>query len=180
MSYDKITVEQALLKRGFESFKWFSPKDIIVGRWVRFKCMFGCASFNTRASCPPNVPSVEECRNFFNEYENGLIIHISGKLEDPQVRGEWSRKINNELVKVEREVFLLGNRKAFILTMDECQICKECAVLREECKNKMLSRPSVESLGVDVFETVRRQGFPIEVLKDYSDTMNRYAILLVE
>jgi len=142
--------------------------------------MFGCESYNTKASCPPNLPPVEECRSFVYDYEKALIIHITASLDDPKTRGRWSRKINNKLLKVEREVFLQGNRKTFVLFMDECQICQECAVVRTDCKNKKLSRPSVEGLGIDVYETAHRQGYSIEVLKNYSDTMNRYAILLVE
>jgi hypothetical protein len=35
-------------------------------------------------------------------------------------------------------------------------------------------------MAVDVFATVRNLGYPIEVLTDPSDVMNRYAFLLVE
>jgi len=35
-------------------------------------------------------------------------------------------------------------------------------------------------MAIDVFATVRKLGYPIEVLKDYSEEMNRYAILLIE
>jgi hypothetical protein len=35
-------------------------------------------------------------------------------------------------------------------------------------------------MAVDVFATVRQFGFPIQVLADYSQAMNRYAFLLVE
>lgn len=43
-----------------------------------------------------------------------------------------------------------------------------------------LSRPCPEGLGVDVFAIVRKLGFPIEVLTDYEQTMNRYSFLMVE
>ena len=33
---------------------------------------------------------------------------------------------------------------------------------------------------MDVFATVRKLGYPIEVLIDYDQAMNRYAFLLVE
>jgi hypothetical protein len=35
-------------------------------------------------------------------------------------------------------------------------------------------------MAVDVFTTVRKYGLPIEVLKDYSQAMNRYAFLMIE
>jgi hypothetical protein len=35
-------------------------------------------------------------------------------------------------------------------------------------------------MAVDVYETVRKIGYPIDVLYDYSQEMNRYAFLLIE
>lgn len=37
-----------------------------------------------------------------------------------------------------------------------------------------------EVIAADVFSTVKQVGYYIEVLRDYSQTMNRYAFLLVE
>ncbi len=37
-----------------------------------------------------------------------------------------------------------------------------------------------EAMAVDVFSTVRRLDFPMEVLSDYSQPMNRYAFLMIE
>jgi len=33
---------------------------------------------------------------------------------------------------------------------------------------------------VDVYSTARMLGYPIQVVKDYQDEMNRYGMLLVE
>ncbi len=33
---------------------------------------------------------------------------------------------------------------------------------------------------MDVFSTVRQAGYPIEVLSDYTQAMNRYAFMLIE
>jgi hypothetical protein len=35
-------------------------------------------------------------------------------------------------------------------------------------------------MAMDVYSTVRPYGYPIEVLSDYSQAMNRYAFLLIE
>jgi hypothetical protein len=35
-------------------------------------------------------------------------------------------------------------------------------------------------MAVDVFSTVRKIGYPIEVLADYRQAMNRYAFLMIE
>ncbi len=52
--------------------------------------------------------------------------------------------------------------------------------MREACKHPLAARPSPESMAVDVFATIRHYEYLVEVLSDYSQTMNRYAFLLIE
>jgi len=68
----------------------------------------------------------------------------------------------------------------FLLFMDSCHLCNECPGGRTECNNPRSARPSPEGMGIDVFTTVRQAGYPIQVLNDYGQAMNRYAFLLVE
>jgi predicted metal-binding protein len=176
---DREAIERLAREHGFGDFKWISGNAVQVHQWVRFKCMFGCASYGQKATCPPAVPSVAECRELFNEYDHVLVIHVAAQLDDPNTRGEWSRERNAELLRLERAAFLAGHHKALLLFMDECQVCAECARTRSECRDPKSARPCPEALGVDVFATVRSLGFPIEVLTDYHQSMNRYAFLLV-
>lgn len=176
---DKKTIEDRAKHFGAEECKWMSGKDVRVGQWVRFKCMFGCDSYGKKGGCPPAVPSVAECRGLFKDYDHILVMRLSTKVEDPKDRVAWSHKKNARLIKLERDIFLSGYHKAFLLKMDECRMCKECAATRIDCKKPKLARPSPEALAVDVFGTVRSLGFPIEVLSEYDQTMNRYAFLLV-
>jgi len=164
----------------FTDFRWIDPKNIIVSEWVRMKCTFGCKSFGKNATCPPNMPSVSECRRFFDEFRVGVIFHFEKAVEKPEDRHAWSRKTNLGLLKLERAVFLTGHQKAFMLFMDSCSLCEECAGRKEDCKIPQSARPSPESMAVDVFSTVRLYGYPIQVLSEYSQTMNRYAFLLIE
>ncbi|HTU00467.1 MAG TPA: DUF2284 domain-containing protein [Candidatus Sulfotelmatobacter sp.] len=167
-------------EHGYRDFKWLHPKDIVVSHWVRMKCMYGCRSYGRNASCPPNVPSVADCRQFFDEYTLAALLHFEKRVEKPEDRHAWSRKVNRNLLQLERAVFLEGHQKAFLLAMDSCGICATCPGVREACKQPRAARPSPESMAVDVFATVRRQHYPIEVLPDYSKAMNRYALLLIE
>jgi len=173
-------LEKLFAKHGFADFKWIGPEGIVVAQWVRMKCMFGCSGFGRNACCPPNVPSVAECRRFFNEYRAVAIFHFEKSVKKPGDRAPWARRINETLLKLERDVFLSGYHKAFLLFMDSCRICAGCEAVRTECKNPRRARPAPEAMAVDVFSTARRCGYPIEVLEDYSQRMNRYAFLLVE
>jgi len=172
--------EALFRRRGFEDFKWFPPQDTVVAQWVRMKCLFGCSDYGRNSACPPNTPSVEECARFFREYTRGVIFHFEKKVDKPEQRHAWTKGITTRLMALEREVFLAGNVKAFLLTMDSCQLCKECTVTRDTCKHPKTARPTPEALAVDVYSTVLRAGYPIEVLSDYDKVMNRYAFLLID
>lgn len=177
---NKKQLEDIFIKHNFKDFKWLNPQKIVVSHWVRMKCMFGCSGYGDNACCPPNTPSVEECQKFFQEYTEGVIFHFKKKFPKPEQRYEWSKGINKRLLKLEREVFLAGNQKTFMLFMDSCSICKTCAGERIECSNKKSARPAADAMAVDVFSTVKQYNYPIEVLRDFSDSMNRYAFLLIE
>ena len=165
---------------GFSDFKLINAGDVVVSEWVRMKCMFGCSHYGKNGCCPPHVPSVLECRAFFSEYKTAVIFHFEKAVDKPEERFQWSKEVNEKLLKVERDVFLAGYHKAFLLFMDECRLCAKCAQSRLDCKNPKNARPSIESFAVDVFATVRKQGFPITVLSNPGQAMNRYAILMVE
>jgi predicted metal-binding protein len=133
-------LEELFRTHGFTDFRWLDPKEIVLGQWVRMKCLYGCVEYGRTATCPPHAPSVEDCERFFRA---GLV-------------------------------------KAFLLYMDSCNICLECSGSRTGCKEPKLARPTPDALGVDVYTTVRKLGYPIEVLSDYRQVMNRYAFLMID
>jgi predicted metal-binding protein len=177
---DRAQIEALLSQHGYADYKWIDPSKIIVAQWVRMKCVFGCSEYGKNACCPPNTPSVTDCRKFFDEYSQGIIFRFEKTVDKPEDRKLWSKRVNLGLSKLEREVFLAGYHKAFMLFMDSCQLCIDCSPARADCKNAQTARPAPESMAVDVFSTARQFGYPIEVLSDYTQAMNRYAFLLVE
>ncbi len=176
---NRAELEDLIARHGFEDFRWIKPKDIIVAEWVRMKCLFGCPSYGRIAACPPNLPTVSECRRFFDEYSAAVVFHFEKKVDKPEDRHPWSKGVNQELLKLERAVFLAGYPKAFLLFMDSCPLCADCSGARAECKNPRSARPSPEGMAVDVFSTVTPLGYPIAVLSEYSQPMHRYAFLLI-
>jgi predicted metal-binding protein len=177
---DQNALEDLFTQHGFNDFRWIDPRDIEVALWVRMKCLYGCGSYGRNASCPPNTPSVEDCRRFFDEYRQAALFHFEKKVDHPNDRHVWSQGVNKKLVALEQEVFLNNYRKAFLLAMDECTFCKECSSQRTDCKLPRMARPSLESMAVDVYSTVKKYGYPIQVLSNYDQTMNRYAVLMID
>ncbi|MGV8119458.1 MAG: DUF2284 domain-containing protein [Candidatus Xenobiia bacterium LiM19] len=47
-------------------------------------------------------------------------------------------------------------------------------------RNAHLARPSMEACGIDVYATVRKHGFSIEVVKDRSQPKHYYGLVLVD
>jgi predicted metal-binding protein len=173
-------LEELFQKYDLSDYKIIDPKDIVVSQWVRMKCEFSCKSFGKRVCCPPNTPPVSDCRQFFDEYKTGVLFHFEKGTETREERHSWSNELNRKMLKLEREVFLSGYPKAFLLLAAVCRFCSECTGVREECKEPLSSRPVPEAMAIDVFTTARRHGYPIEVLTEHLQPMNRYSILLVE
>jgi len=176
--FDK-NVAQILARHELGDYRVIEATGIEIAEWVRMKCRYGCSYYGKSAASPPNNPSIAECRDLVASYEQAVVFRFSRVLADPEERHEWTRGINWSLHAAEREVFLAGYYKAFVLFVDPCNFCDECVSERRECQHPKRSRPSPEGLGIDVFETVRRAGYPIEVLPDYDAEMNRYGILLL-
>ena len=180
LSAKKQKILNSIFKaKGYTDYQWIDPKKIIVAQWVRMKCQFGCGEYGRGGACPPNTPSVAECERFFSEYNDAIILHFEGRMDKPEGRHAWSRKINAKLVKLEREIFLAGFERAFLLFMDSCCFCRECTGDRQTCNEPRMARPAPEAMAVDVYSTVRQYGFPINVRTDYDQKMDRYAFLMV-
>jgi len=173
-------LEKLFAKHGFSDYRWLDPAEIVVAEWVRMKCLYGCREYGRNAACPPNAPPVAECARFFMEYKRAAVFHFAKTVDRPEDRHAWGRKLNLDLLKLEQEVFKAGFVKAFLIFFDSCGICLECAGSRTACKEPKLSRPTADALAVDVYSTVRKLGYPIRVLSDYDQEMNRYAFLLIE
>jgi predicted metal-binding protein len=177
---DVQELEKRFRDHGFLDYKWLDPQKIKVAHWVRMKCRFGCPTYGSGLACPPYVPPVEECRKFFREYSEAAVFRFSHKAEKPEDRYSWTREINLRLLELEREVFLTGYEKTFLIFMDSCNVCGQCPKTDKVCLEPKMARPAPEGLAVDVYSTVRSVGYPIEVLSDYSQTMNRYAFLMID
>jgi len=172
-------VESIMSKQGLSDYKWINPKEIIVAHWVRVKCTFGCSDYGL-GTCPPNTPSVNDCDRFFKEYNHGLIIRLTKYADKHSYPADWSKEMTNKLLDIEREIFLTGFQKVFLLNQTCCTLCKDCSGNRADCKDKTRSRPSPESFAVDVYQTVQNVGLNIHVVSENPSEINRIAILLIE
>ena len=177
---DKERLEKLFKDSGFVDFKWINTQQIVVAQWIRFRCMFGCRNYGKKGTCPPNMPPIEECERMISEYSNAAVLHFEKRFEKLEEYRPWSKDTVSRLVKLEREIFLSGHYKTLLLSFDACMLCDSCTGNRNECRNPTISRPGADALGIDVYATVQKIGYPILVVKDYRDNTNRYAFMLIE
>jgi len=136
--------------------------------WVRLKCRFGCGGYNKRLTCPPFTPDSDETARAIACYRRAILIHS----DDPAI-------VNEVVPKLEREIFLDGYFKALGFGSGPCRLCKTCDT-GARCKYPYLARPSMEACGIDVFTTVRTNGFEIEVVRTEDEKGDYYGLILVD
>ncbi|HOW83700.1 MAG TPA: DUF2284 domain-containing protein [Spirochaetota bacterium] len=152
---------------GAPEAKIIEASSIATAEWVRLKCQFGCSGYKSSYCCPPHSPTPEQTRRALDCYAKAILLHSPGL-----------GKLSKIAVSLEREIFLAGYYKALALGSGPCSLCRTCP--EEGCRHPEKARPSMEACGIDVYQTARNNGFPIEVVTDYDCTANYYAVVLIE
>lgn len=173
---------EIVAEAGIDDWREIDPRTVPVEQWVRMKCLFGCGMYGTTGTCPPATPSIPECREFVHSYTRGALFHREVHWQSPEQYQQELTDFDARIRAAEKEAFLSGYYKAFLLVSSGCTLCKKCTAAgrREGCVNRRESRPGMDSMGIDVFATARAAGYSVEVMRDKSETMNRFALLLVE
>ena len=167
--YDKDLVDTVKKKSGVIDARIISPGDVETAAWVRLKCRFGCDGYGQTLVCPPFSPTPQEMREVLDSYKRAILIHFSPKT-----------RIKATVVALEREFFLRGAWKAFGIGAGSCSLCEECNIETQLCRNPEHARPAMEACGIDVFSTVRKAGFPIEVVRTKSQCPDFYGLILID
>jgi predicted metal-binding protein len=107
------------------------------------------------------------------------LFHI--ETLSPEDRKKRSRKFLQALIDLEGEMFKDGYYKAFVFLAGPCRLCKECGtVTGTSCNHGDIARPSMEACGIDVFQTARNNGCPIETLREETEPRNTFCLMLVD
>ena len=156
---------------GFEQVLPLATETIQVVDWTDLRCQYGCDRYG-QGHCPPNSPTPQKTRDVLKDFSHALLLE-----------GEPPGKMFQSLVlNAEREAFLAGFHKAFAYWAGPCLLCSTCTVEVTDgmCRNTRDARPSMEGAGIDVYETVRRAGLNLRILRDKGDYVRYFALLLLE
>lgn len=164
----KERVRFKLQELPIRSIKDISPKDVVVADWVVDKCRYGCSSYGD-GCCPPNSPTYEDTYKGLESYSQAFLIEGEPPTRDFQLL----------MLEIEKIAFLEGFYKSFVLWAGPCSLCDECKPPKPQ-KKCTATRPSMEGSGIDVFETVKRQGHTLNTLRDRNEYVKYFGLLLLE
>ena len=90
---------------GCEEAKIIDTSTVIVEKWVRWKCLYGCPFYNKDGFHPPFAPGVDETKDVLNEFSKAILL-----------KGPKGKSLTNIAVRLEGEAYKMGFYKAFALT----------------------------------------------------------------
>jgi len=160
------------------------PASIQVSAWAPLKCQFGYDRFSMTYGCPPYTPTPAQTQAVIDGYRRALLFHCNMPFISPDTRDYYValyREVHGAVVKLEETLFKDGYHKAFSFLFGGCVICDVCTARKNlPCVDRGHLRPCMESSGIDVFQTVRNNGFSIETLKVRAEDRNHFCLILVD
>lgn len=169
-------------EEGASLAKLIDVEDIIMDSRVRMKCFVPlCKNYRNNLMCPPNVPSVDEFRDYLERYEEAIILQVRSGVNsldkgegriDEEMWEEWEgehapylRKLHNIVNAVEAEAFKKGFHLAVGFIGSACNLCETCVAEEggDECRHPHLARPSLDAVGIDVRRTCENLGIDLQL-----------------
>ncbi len=145
------------------------PQDVVLDPRCYLKCMYGCDEWGKKWTCPsaPGAIDIWEFEKILQRYKNILLIHVPDKYSNQSIS-----------FAIEQQAFVDGYYFAF--SISDCSLCKDSCAYPKPCSNPNKARPSMQSLGIDVFATVQSKSLPLSTLKNEEENQNWYSLVLIE
>ncbi len=172
---DMEMYRQKALKLGATKARIVKSYEIPVDERVTLKCQVPrCFGYGTGANCPPHTLKPAELRGMLEKYHRGIFfikeVPPSVIVRDKatiQERVAMYQEVYNIVSEIESMAFYDGYYLAFGFGAGSCRhtfcgLAKDCAALKgERCRFSLRARPSMEAVGIDVYQMVARLGWDI-------------------
>ena len=158
---------EKIVTLGAESAKVIDPKSITTAAWVAQKCKYGCSSYGKNLTCPPQSPTYKETAEVIACYDKAILFH-SKKCELINIIG----------LELGRTIFVAGYYKVLTYGYGDCLNCKVYNLAGCNCPEQAIV--SLEACGIDVYATVRANGYTIYTMKNNNDETNYYGLISVD
>ncbi len=172
---DAKKYREKALELGAADAKVIPASFVVVDERVRMKCAVPrCHLYGECVNCPPYTPTPDEMRKTLKKYKRAVLFktHVSPKtdfLDDETWHvGHMAhqRKIHDITGAVEALAFNDGYYLAAGFAAGGCKtaLCagQVCQFLDSgRCRFPLKARPSMEGVGIDVFDLVTRVGWDV-------------------
>ncbi len=149
--------------------------EVPVDERVTLKCQIPrCFGYGAGANCPPNTLKPAELREILKKYSKAVFFTkdipsevIVRKKETIKERVEAYQLAFKIVTEVESMAFYDGHYLAFGFAAGSCRhtFCgqqKDCQAMKgDKCRFSLISRPSMEAVGIDVYKMVALAGWEI-------------------
>jgi len=165
--------EQAL-ELGANQAAVVNVKDIPVDSRIPNKCRIPrCHGYGSSVHCPPHAPTADEFKALLRDYHWAIFFtrdippEVLARGSEDKERIAAFQSIYKIVKGIESKAFYDGHYLAFGLGAGSCKrnFCgKEeyCQALRGgSCRFALLARPSMEAVGIDVYNLVASRGWDI-------------------
>ena len=175
LEQDLERYRELALELGASQAKVVGVEDILVEDRVTLKCQIPrCFGYGACAHCPPNAMKPSELRGHLAHYRRailftkdvapGVIVRDRATIKE---RVDVYQQVSKIVTEVESRAFYDGHYLAFGFGAGSCRhtFCgqqENCQAMEgKKCRFALLSRPSMEAVGIDVYQMVARAGWEI-------------------
>lgn len=148
------------LRLGADHIFKILPSELVFDVKAKLKCTT-CDRYDQKHTCPPRIPNIDY-EKMMNTYNFGLLVILKMKITKnnfDRIRKESTIKLHKTLLELEKKAFGMNNYYALSFIGGSCKLCNECG---PKCKYPKAARVPLESTGVDVVKTVKKQGISLE------------------
>ena len=137
-----------------------------------------CEKYGRNWRCPPNLPDIDYPK-MFNEYDEGMFVSFSFKLNDKEqfdnIRSESSVILHKTLLQLEKWFYNHNISTAISFGGGSCKLCKGgCG--KERCNNPYMSRSPLEATGVNIVKTAKK--FGIDIVFPTDEVLMRIGLIM--
>jgi len=172
---DLAKYTEKALDLGATRAKVVRVEDIPVDERIPLKCQIPrCFGYGAGAQCPPNTLKPAELREILKKY-SWAVFFIKDVPAEVIVRDKATIKervaayqhLYKMVSDIESMAFYDGHYLAFGFAAGSCRhtFCgqqKDCQAMKgDKCRFSLLSRPSMEAVGIDVYRMVAEAGWDI-------------------
>lgn len=173
---------------GVSRVRIIETDEIVIDSRIQLKCQYPpCIHYGKNLMCPPFTPKAEEFEKQLRTYRYGIIVQVEQDIPDilrPYIYSKevtlanfgkerklqeirksgiikiW-RRLYDIVSAIEREAFGMSYYLSLGLIAGTCRLCETCDI-NAPCKRPWGARPSMESLGIDVYRTAKNANMEIK------------------